>query len=136
MNLELLDRHYREAEGRAATEYLDAREWQSREWWRGLMTPEEYAALSNEVRRAEESYHEALIRHSRIFLRRLRGEVGQQLTRLLEKLSSDTPEPVTVPARAESDHAPPLHKLAHSITSHGPPSRSALIASRLSYSVP
>ena len=136
MNLDLLDHHYREAEGRAAAEYLDAREWQSREWWRGLMTPEEYAALSNEVRRAEENYHEALMRHARIFLRRLRGEVGQQLTRLLEKLSSDTPEPVTVPPRAESDHAPPLHKLAHSITSHGPPSYAALIASRLSYSVP
>lgn len=137
MNLDLLDDHYRTAEGLAFEEYRDKREWQELEYFRGLMTREEYREVVEEVRRAEENYAAAMMRHARVFRRLYLGvNVAQQLMRLLEKLTSDTPDPVTVPPRAESDHAPPLHKLAHSITSHGPPSYAALIASRLSYSVP
>ena len=139
MNLELLDHHYREAEGRAAEEYLDARRWQELEYLRGLMTPEEYREVVEEVRRVEGEYHKALERHARIVLRHLRtaARPSEALRRVRtylvrRRLSECLRVTETPRARAENLYAPPLTRLAHSISTHGPPSFTDSISARLS----
>ena len=139
MNLELLDHHYRQAEGRAAEEYLDARRWQELEWLRGLMTPEEYREVVEEVRRVEGEYHKALERHARIVLRHLRTSARprhdlRRVAAYLVRRRSAERLRVTEPPRAKAEnlHAPPLTRLAHSISTHGPPSFTDTYSARLS----
>ena len=137
MNLGLLDDHYRTAEGLAYEEYRDLREWQEIEYFRGLMTREEYREVVERVREAEENYAAAMMRHARVF-RRVYLSVDNAVL-LMRLREADAPEPlelVSVPRRAENDHAPPLRALAHSITSHGPPSYAALNPARLPARVP
>ena len=137
MNLELLDDHYRTAEGLAYEEYRDLREWQQLEYLRGLMTREEYREVVKRVCEAEENYAAAMMRHGRVF-RRFRISVADavQLIRLRKADAPAPLEPVSAPRRAEDDHAPPLRALAHTITSHGPPSYAALNTARLPARVP
>lgn len=139
MNLELLDHHYREAEGRAARDYLDARRWQELEYLRGLMTREEYREVVEEVDRVEREYHKALERHARIVLRHLRtaAQPREALRRvrtyLMRLRLSECLRVIETPReRAENLHAPPLTRLAHSISTHGPPSFTESISARLS----
>jgi len=119
VNLGLLDHHYRTEQDRAEERYLEAQERQGREYWRGLLTREEYREVVEEVREAETEYEAAVMRHTRVWL------LCEAVARAVQLPPLPAPEPlelVSIPHRAENDHAPPLRDLAHSISSHGPPS--------------
>lgn len=138
MNLELLDHHYREAESRAYENYRDARRRQKLEYSRGLLTPEEYRELSAEVERLEDTYYDAQVSHALIVVRYLRAtrpgviRSAQLLTRVLHRIAQLHRVIETPRAKAENLYAPPLTRLAHSISTHGPPSFTDTYSARLS----
>jgi hypothetical protein len=130
---EVLSQHYSRLEAQAYERYLEAREAQAYEWHRGVLAPEDYYELSAEVEQHRESYEAALTGD---YCRYVAEYSAQQLA--LVKRSAQHHEALEA-ARHESISAPvtdslepPLERLCHSLTSHGPPRVSASITELLS----